>query len=221
MEKNGAESSPISIEQKNGELKKIRQEVANCFKCPLSKTRKNTVFGEGNPDANVMFIGEAPGANEDKQGIPFCGAAGKFLDEMLASINLKREDVYIANTLKCRPPDNRDPEDGEKEKCRPYLEKQFSIIEPKLVVLLGRHATSTFLPSSGGIAALHGRALKRPNGQVYLPLYHPAAALHNGGLRATLLEDFQKIPAILKKIEKEESKNIKKEENKTVQQKLI
>lgn len=210
-----------SSELKEKELAKIRQEIATCFNCELSKTRNKTVPGEGDPNAQILFIGEAPGANEDKVGIPFCGQAGKFLDEMLGSIKLVREDVFIANTVKCRPPENRDPEDTEKEACRPYLDRQFACIKPKLVVLLGRHSTATYLPGAGGITALHGRAVKRPNGQVYLPLYHPAAALHNGGLRQTLIDDFGKIPAILKKIN-ETIKEQMKTDSKTInQQKLI
>ena len=191
------------MNEKQIELAKLRDKVLSCKKCSLYKTRNNVVFGEGNPNADILFIGEAPGANEDKQGIPFCGAAGKFLNEMLATIGFKREDVFIANTLKCRPPENRDPEDSEKEVCRPYLEEQFKIIDPKLVVLLGRHSLNTFLPGVGSISTLHGKAMKRMDGRIYLPLYHPAAALHNGSLRQTLIEDFKKITLILKKIKQE------------------
>jgi len=185
---------------KEKELQKIKEEVSVCDKCILSKTRTNTVPGEGNPDAEVLFIGEAPGENEDKKGIPFCGAAGKFLDEMLGKIGFDREDVFIANTLKCRPPGNRDPEDEEKNACLFYLKRQLKIIDPKLIVLMGRHAATTYLPGAGGISKLHGKPMRRPNGYIYLPLYHPAAALHNGGLRETLVDDFNKIPIILKKI---------------------
>lgn len=194
-------SSDTTSGEKERELDKLRQEIANCFDCPLSKTRNNTVPGEGSATARIMFIGEAPGAKEDEKGIPFCGASGKFLDEMLENIGLARENVFIANTLKCRPPANRDPEDSEKETCRHFLDKQFEIINPDLVVPMGKHAVANFLPGVGGITALHGRVLKRPNGKFYFPLYHPAAALHNGGLRSTLIEDFNKIPAILEKIE--------------------
>jgi len=194
-------NNSLEIDTKEKELDKLRQEIAKCFDCPLSKTRKNTVPGEGNPNAKIMFIGEAPGAREDESGIPFCGQAGKFLDEMLQNIGLKREDVFILNTVKCRPPENRDPEDLEKAACRHFLDRQFEIIDPILVVPMGRHAVANFLPGAGGITALHGRVLKRPNGKYYFPLYHPAAALHNGGLRGTLIADFNKIPAILEKIE--------------------
>lgn len=195
--------------ERKRELEEVRKQVLVCPKCPLSKFRTVAVPGEGDFNAKVMFIGEAPGANEDKEGIPFCGAAGKFLDEMLALINLKRSDVFITNTVKCRPPENRDPEDLEKEACRPYLDRQFEIINPKLVIPMGRHAVSTFLPGAGGITALHGRVLKRPNGKIYYPLYHPAAALHNGSLRSTLMEDFKKIPAILEKLESKEEQSQK------------
>ncbi len=198
------EESRASTKDKIGEeakeLNKIREEVLVCTKCPLSKSRTIAVPGEGSFSSEIMFIGEAPGATEDIKGIPFCGAAGKFLDEMLEVIGLGRSDIFITNTVKCRPPENRDPEDSEKEACRPYLDRQFKAINPKLIVCLGRHSTSTFLPGAGGISKLHGKALRRPDGRVYLPLYHPAAALHNGSLRETLINDFKKIPLIIKKI---------------------
>ena len=191
----------MSHENKQDELNQIADNISACTKCELHKTRTNTVPGHGSCDAKVLFIGEAPGEQEDKEGIPFCGRAGKFLDEMIESIGYKREDVFICNTLKCRPPENRDPKDKEKEVCKPYLLKQVSVIEPRLIVTLGRHSTETYLPGTGGISKLHGKPVRRPNGQVYLPLYHPAAALHNGGLRQTLLDDFARIPGILKKID--------------------
>lgn len=194
------ESASIQMDDKEKELEKIREEVSVCQKCKLGKTRVNAVPGEGDPNAEIIFIGEAPGANEDKKGIPFCGAAGNFLDEMLGSIGLDRKDIFITNTVKCRPPENRDPEDDEKTACRPFLEQQFKIINPKLIVCLGRHSAATFLPGAGTITTTHGKAFRRPSGQVYLPLYHPAAALHNGSLRQTLVADFNKIPEILKKI---------------------
>lgn len=209
-----------NFDDRKKELEKVREEVLVCTKCPLSKSRNIAVPGEGSINSEIMFIGEAPGANEDREGIPFCGNAGKFLDEMLAAIDLKREDIFITNTVKCRPSENRDPEDCEKEACRPFLNRQFKAINPKLIVCLGRHSTATYLPGAGGISKLHGKALKRPDGRVYLPLYHPAAALHNGSLRDTLLSDFKKIPLIIKKIkEREDIDN--KNQNKTIQQKLI
>lgn len=203
-------------------LKEIAEEIKSCTNCPLHKTRTNTVPGSGDPGAEILFVGEAPGANEDAQGIPFCGAAGKFLDEMLSAIGMTRDQVFIANTLKCRPPENRDPEDSEKAACRHFLDRQVEMIKPKLIVCLGRHSVANFMPGAGGISKLHGHAVRRPNGQVYLALYHPAAALHNGGLRATLLEDFKKIPAILRKIEASEKDDVPtKDEVHSEQQKLI
>lgn len=207
---------------KKSQLESIAAEIAKCEKCSLSKTRINTVPGGGNPEADILFVGEAPGQKEDESGIPFCGAAGKFLDEMIASIGLSREDVFIANTLKCRPPENRDPEDSEKAACRTYLDRQVETIKPKLIVCLGRHSVANFMPGAGGISKLHGKAVRRPSGQVYLALYHPAAALHNGGLRSTLMEDFAKIPAILAKIEAEtKSKVESKDESKPEQPHLL
>jgi DNA polymerase len=170
--------------------------------CPeLAKTATQLVFGDGSPDADIVFIGEAPGKNEDLQGKPFIGAAGKFLDEMLGTIGLSRKDVYITNIVKYRPPDNRDPLPEEKAAFLPYLQTQLAVIKPKLVVTLGRHSTNCFLPDLQ-ISKVHGQP-KRSKGQVYMPLYHPAAALYNGAMRATLIDDFCKIPEILKLIEKQ------------------
>lgn len=206
---------------KKKELDIIAGEVSKCALCTLAKSRTNTVPGSGDPDADILFVGEAPGEKEDLAGIPFCGAAGKFLDEMLASIGLTREKVFILNTVKCRPPSNRDPEDTEKEACKSYLNRQLEVIKPKLIVCLGRHSCATFLPGAGGISSLHGKAVKRPSGQVYFALYHPAAALHNGGLRGTLLEDFSKIPAVLRKIKQTEELKDERTEEQVEQQKLI
>lgn len=185
---------------KKEELEKIAEEISACQKCSLAKSRTKTVPGSGDPEAEVLFIGEAPGQKEDESGIPFCGAAGKFLDEMLLSIGLDREKVFIANTLKCRPPENRDPSLEEKALCRPFLDVQIGILKPKLIVCMGKHSVANFMPDAGGISQLHGKAVTRPNGQIYLALYHPAAALHNGGLRQTLKDDFAKISTILKTI---------------------
>lgn len=167
------------------------------------------VFGVGNPDADVLFIGEAPGKNEDLKGEPFVGAAGKFLNEMLAGIGLERADIYITNIVKYRPPNNRDPLPEEKKAFLPYLQEQLEIIQPKVLVTLGRHSGGVFLPDLH-ISTDHGKpkriklALHDDHSKnfpvVILPLYHPAAALYNGGLRETLQEDFAQIPAILDKI---------------------
>ena len=160
------------------------------------------VFGDGPADADIVFIGEAPGKNEDEQGIPFVGAAGKFLNEMLETIGLKRSDVYITNIVKYRPPNNRDPLPEEKKAFWPYLVRQLDVIRPKLVVTLGRHSMEYFLPSQK-ISAIHGEPKRIMFGnrkQVVMPLYHPAAALYNGGLRQMLMDDFSNIPLTLKKL---------------------
>ena len=155
------------------------------------------VFGVGSPDADIVFIGEAPGKHEDLQGEPFVGASGKFLNEMLEGIGLERKDIYITNIVKYRPPHNRDPLPEEKEAFLPFLQEQIAIIKPKLIVTLGRHSMDVLLPGLK-ISQAHGEP-KRYKGQVYLPLFHPAAALYNGGMRQTLIEDFSLIPTILEK----------------------
>lgn len=172
--------------------------------CVLKKTAIQAVFGDGNPDARIVFIGEAPGKSEDEQGKPFIGRAGKFLAEMLATIGLNREDIYITNIVKYRPPQNRDPEHQEKIDCAPWLHAELNFIKPDVIVFLGRHSMNHFLPELK-ISEAHGKLVHRkiPNivTEYFFPLYHPAAALYNGGMRATLIEDFQKIPAILKIIQ--------------------
>lgn len=184
---------------KQARLDTIRQQIIDHKVTPdLAAQATNMVFGDGNADADLVFVGEAPGKNEDLQGIPFVGAAGKFLNEMLAMIGLKRDDIYITNIVKYRPPNNRDPLPEEKSVFLPYLESQLEVIQPKLVVTLGRHSLNCFLPDLQ-ISQVHGQP-KRYNGRVYLPLFHPAAALYNGGLRQTLLDDFALIPAIIQKI---------------------
>lgn len=196
---------PEAQRSKEQQLKALADEiVAAGVTSELAAGAKNLVMGEGNADADILFIGEAPGAKEDELGRPFVGAAGKFLDEMLASIELDRGDIYISNIVKYRPPGNRDPKPEEIEAFKPYLKKQVEIIEPKLIVFLGRHSMNVFLPELK-ISEAHGRAFKR-DGQVYMPLYHPAAALYNGGMRKTLLEDFAGIPRLLKKIDIDQEK---------------
>lgn len=184
---------------KSVELQKIADQIVADHVCPeLAAGATQLVPGAGNPNAELMFIGEAPGANEDKQGIPFVGAAGKFLNEMLGGIGINREDVFITNIVKYRPPNNRDPLPEEIKAFMPYLMEQIKVIKPKLVIFLGRHAMNVFLPELK-ISQCHGQP-KRKGGQVYLPLFHPAAALYNGGMRETLIEDFNKIPKILELI---------------------
>ena len=185
---------------KQESLKKIKQAILDKNVCPeLANSATQLVFGDGNPNADLIFVGEAPGKNEDIKGIPFVGAAGKFLDEMLESISLNRQDIYITNIVKYRPPNNRDPLPQEKLDFLPYLQAQIEVIQPKLIITLGRHSMNCFLGDLQ-ISKVHGQP-KRYKDRVYLPLYHPAAALYNGGMRKTLLEDFKKIPIIIKKID--------------------
>lgn len=177
-------------------LDQIKADIIEKNICPnLAQEATQLVFGDGSPDADIVFIGEAPGKNEDQQGKPFVGAAGKFLNEMLAGIGLAREDVYITNIVKYRPPNNRDPLPEEKLAFLPYLQTQLEVIKPKLVITLGRHSMDSLLPGLQ-ISQVHGQP-KRYQGQVYLPLFHPAAALYNGSLRQTLIDDFERIPKIL------------------------
>lgn len=186
-------SKPVKLDQ-------IRADIITSNICPdLAKQATQLVFGEGNPNADVVFIGEAPGKKEDVEGRPFIGASGKFLDELLASIGLNRQDVYITNIVKYRPPNNRDPSSQEKAVFLPYLSKQLSIIEPRLIVTLGRHSMNVLLPGliigqEHGIARMH-------DGQMYLPLFHPAAAMYNGKLRQTVYSDFAQIPTIISQLE--------------------
>ncbi|PIY96755.1 MAG: uracil-DNA glycosylase [Candidatus Kerfeldbacteria bacterium CG_4_10_14_0_8_um_filter_42_10] len=186
-------------------LETISQEISRCQKCVLAEKRTNAVPGDGNSNAEIMFIGEGPGEQEDLQGKPFVGQAGKFLEEMLETIGLKRKDVFITNLVKCRPPSNRDPFPDEIEVCvKNYLERQIKLIKPRLIITLGRHAMERFIPGRK-ISQIHGQPKRLVNHetgekQIYLPLYHPAAALYHGSLRETLIRDFKKIPKILEKV---------------------
>lgn len=174
-----------------------------CTKCALRQDCTQVVPGEGNPEAEILFIGEGPGKKEDELGRPFVGASGKFLDEMLALINLNREDVFIANVVKCRPPQNRDPLPEEVAACWPWLLEQIKLVQPKLVVTLGRHSMERFLPNQK-ISQMHGKALRREipeiGKQTFYALYHPAAALYNGSMREVLIKDFKRIPKVLKSL---------------------
>ncbi|MDZ4385475.1 MAG: uracil-DNA glycosylase, partial [Candidatus Moranbacteria bacterium] len=188
---------------KQEQLSKLNARMTKCTKCTLRSTCSRVVFGSGDPEAEIMFIGEAPGKKEDETGQPFVGAAGKFLNEMLAEIKLKREAVYIANVCKCRPPENRDPSPEEIAACWPWLLEQIRIIQPKLIITLGRHSMERFLTGQK-ISQIHGTlAIKTVPGigkQNFYILYHPAAALYNGSMRETLIRDFRKIPKVLAKI---------------------
>jgi len=173
----------------------LNGKIAKCDACRLCKQRKRAVPGEGREDADIMFIGEAPGWHEDQQGRPFVGPAGQFLDELLQSIGLKRSEVYIANVVKCRPPSNRDPLPDEIEACRRWLDQQIEVIKPKVIVTLGRHSMARFFQGAT-ISRVHGTG-RRGDGMAYFAMYHPAAALHQGSLRATIMEDMLKLPAFL------------------------
>jgi DNA polymerase len=176
-------------------LKRIAQEVSSCTKCALHHSRKNAVPGEGPANADIMFIGEGPGFHENEQGLPFVGAAGKFLEELLASINLKRSDVFITNVVKCRPPGNRDPQPEELSACNNYLERQIQAINPKVIVTLGRFSMARFLPNAK-ISNVHGQAMK-VKGRLVVAMYHPAAALHQRSLKATIEADFARLPELI------------------------
>ncbi len=187
------ESKSLSAPQ---ELLRLHDTIRSCKNCGLHATRTQAVPGVGPCPANVMIVGEAPGFNEDRQGEPFVGAAGKLLDTLLARIALSRLDVYITNVLKCRPPMNRDPMPNEAEACSPYLKQQLELVKPKVVLILGRHALERLMPGQGSISRIHGSLIKR--GEVaYVPLYHPAAALHNGSLVADLEHDFDHVKRYL------------------------
>lgn len=186
-------------ESNQAKLDAIFQQIVAAQVCPeLASQATQLVFGDGNPEAQIVFIGEAPGKHEDLQGKPFVGAAGKFLNEMLEMINMKRDDIYITNIVKYRPPNNRDPLPEEKQAFLTYLVRQLDVIQPKLIVTLGRHSMDVLLPGLK-ISQVHGQP-KRYQGKIYLPLFHPAAALYNGGMRQTLIDDFARIPEILRKI---------------------
>jgi len=184
------------------QLKQIKDEIIACKKCPLSATRTLPVIGVGSHDAEIMFIGEAPGANEDATGVPFCGRAGKILDEVLESVNLKREDVYICNVLKCRPPKNRDPLPSEKIACLDYLKRQIEIIKPKIICAMGNHAIGFIFQEFGlgdklvGITKLHGQEFESNNFSYpvkIVALYHPAVATYNPNMKDVLKGDVKKL----------------------------
>jgi uracil-DNA glycosylase family 4 len=177
------------------ELSELASEISVCTKCILSKSRTKAVPGEGPEDAAIMFVGEGPGFHEDKQGRPFVGAAGQFLEELLAGIGMRREQVFIANVVKCRPPGNRDPLPEEIEACRPYLDRQIELINPRVVVTLGRYSMARWFPNAK-ISAIHGQTRKL-EGRLIVPMFHPAAALHQPSLRRDVEADFQKLPEIL------------------------
>lgn len=177
------------------ELADLCQEIRSCTKCALHRSRTKAVPGAGPEDADIMFVGEAPGFHEDRRGQPFVGAAGSFLDELLEMIGLRRDEVYICNVLKCRPPQNRDPQPNEIEACRYYLDRQFDLIQPEIVVTLGRFSMARWFPGAR-ISRIHGQPRKLGD-RLYYPMYHPAAALHQPSLRRTVEEDMCRIPELI------------------------
>jgi DNA polymerase len=186
--------------QRREALKAVWHEAKDCTRCPLADTRTTVVFGNGDADADLMFVGEAPGANEDREGLPFVGQAGKLLDKLLGEIGMDRGQVFVANVLKCRPPGNRDPQPGEIETCEPYLFRQVELIEPLVVCTLGNFSTKLLRGDSTGITRLHGQAEVRtigPRAVRLYPLFHPAAALYTPRTLETLRADFQRIPELL------------------------
>ena len=178
------------------DLSELNAEIAGCTECELAGTRTLSVPGEGRPDAQIMFIGEAPGYNEDQQGRPFVGQAGQFLDQLIASIGLRRADVFIANVIKCRPPQNQDPLPHQLQACDKWLQQQIAAIAPKMVITLGRFSMAKYFPGQA-ISRIHGQP-NRFGQTIIVPMYHPAAALHQGSLRRVIEEDFKKLPPILK-----------------------
>jgi DNA polymerase len=176
-------------------LTELYQQIHNCFKCEIAKLRCQVVPGEGAENSEIMFIGEAPGWHEDQQGRPFVGPAGQYLDRLLASIGLDRRQVYIANVIKCRPPDNREPLPTEIQNCQPWLDAQIELIKPKMIVTLGRYSMARYF-SGKSISKIHGTAQKR-GGVIYYAMYHPAAALHQQSLRMAIEADMLKIPKLL------------------------
>ena len=208
-------------------LNAIREEILQCQKCPLAKGRKNAVPGEGPSSVDVMFIGEGPGYHENQQGKPFVGQAGMFLDELLASADLKREEVFITNVVKCRPPDNRDPMPEELAACAHYLDEQIELLDPKVIVTLGRFSMAKFI-ENGKISQIHGKA-HQVGKRLIVTMYHPAAALHQPALKPALLEDFTKLRLLLSKEEPikpkvevpaPETKSVKNEEKPSLPEQL-
>jgi len=177
------------------ELKQVAEAVSVCTKCKLHYSRKNAVPGDGPVNADILFIGEGPGFYENEQGLPFVGAAGKLLDELLSKIGMKRSDVFITNIVKCRPPGNRDPEPEEIETCNPYLERQIQAINPKVIVTLGRYSMARFLPNVK-ISVIHGQPMKM-RGRLIVPMYHPAAGLHQRSLMSAIEGDFLHLPELI------------------------
>lgn len=193
-------TEPKSLEERRAAMDAIAKEIRVCQQCPLYSARTNAVPGVGRIDADIMFIGEAPGYHEDQQGLPFVGASGKYLGELLGQIGLSRNDVFITNVVKCRPPGNRDPLPTEIDTCVPaYLQQQIDLIRPKLIATLGRFSMALFFPNNARITKIHGQP-KRADGRIYYPLFHPAAVLRNPTLRPDMEQDFKRIVTLIEEI---------------------
>ncbi|GIK66049.1 MAG: uracil-DNA glycosylase [Chloroflexota bacterium] len=188
----------LSLKERQTAMEKIASEVRVCPKCPLSKSRTKAVPGDGPVNAEIMFVGEAPGFHEDQQGLPFVGASGKYLEQLLELIGLTRKDVFITNIVRCRPPQNRDPERLEIETCEPYLDQQIALIQPRIIATLGRYSMAKFFPD-GKISKIHG-VPKKEDGRIYYPLFHPAAVLRNPALREPMEEDFKRMKKLLEEL---------------------
>ncbi len=186
-------SAHVPAHLKQAQLKAIREDIGDCQRCRLHSSRRNIVFGVGNPDAQLVFVGEGPGADEDAQGEPFVGKAGQLLTRIIEAIKLKRSEVYIANVVKCRPPGNRDPQDDEMQTCLPFLKKQLAVIQPRIICTLGRHSTQALLETREGITALRGRFHELPNGMKVMPTYHPSFLLRYPEKKRETWEDMQKV----------------------------
>ncbi|MEL6404392.1 MAG: uracil-DNA glycosylase [Chloroflexota bacterium] len=187
-------------------LSAIHTDIYHCTQCPLHEKRTRTVPGAGDPNAEILFIGEAPGFHEDQQGLPFVGKSGQYLEELLATINLTRDDVFIANVVKCRPPDNRDPSTEEIETCNPYLRAQIEVLDPLMIVTLGRYSMGMFFPNAK-ISAIHGKPKYGVN-RIYYPLFHPAYALRNQSVKADMQADVARIPELLREMRKKRAEQI-------------
>jgi len=183
-----------------GLLEELKEEVAKCERCAeLVENRTQTVFGEGTAEAEVLFVGEAPGKDEDESGIPFVGRAGRFMDKAMEDAGIPRSMVYIANTLKCRPPENRNPKPEEMQNCAPFLAAQVAIIKPRIICPLGNFGLERMLSKKFRIGEVHGKPIKRKDGTIFFPMYHPAAALHQPKYRDDILIDFRKLAKLLKR----------------------
>ena len=203
----------MATQRENDSIPQVASEVVVCTRCELSRSRTHAVPGEGNHEARVMLIGEGPGWHEDQQGKPFVGASGKFLTELLTKAGLSREEVFITNVVKCRPPGNRDPLPDEIEACSFYLERQVALIDPDVIVTLGRFSMARFFPGER-ISKIHGQPKEFGN-RLVVPMYHPAAALHQGALRATIQEDFDKLPKLLAERERAREASREKDDRPT------